>query len=162
MPTFLGFYLAGLALSFGVGLVLYYTIGGRCTRLLQKLFGDNAGYLWGRTFRLTLITLAMVGGLTTQWYGCHGYTDYEAVKHDPRVMFQKSTEQVTGAISYATTFLAAFCAVAAVAFAVLCRNDSGQDGRPGGVPSTRDHRVPPAASPSQTSIRGGSRDSGVR
>lgn len=121
MPTFLWFYVAGLAASLGVGFVFYCLLGPYCAPMFQKLFGDRAGQLWGRTFRMLVVTTALVGGLSTQWYGCHGYDDYQQVEKNPRVMFEKSTEQVAGAIHSASGFVLLAAGMSAIAYALLWR-----------------------------------------
>ena len=121
MPTFLWFYLAGLASAVGVGFVFYFVLGGHCAPMLEKLFGERGANLWGRTFRMLVVTSALVGGLSTQWYGCHGYEDYQQVERDRRAMFQKSTEQVAGAISSASGFVLLAAGMSVIAYAFLWR-----------------------------------------
>jgi hypothetical protein len=118
MPLFLWFYLAGLSLALGVGIVCYFVIGQHAAALFERLFDPRAGYLWGRSFRLLLVATAVIGGLATQWYGCD-YTDYERVARDKRIMLEKTTEQVSGALQYAVWFLVLAAAVTAVTYAVL-------------------------------------------
>lgn len=117
MPTFLWFYLAGMGLSVAIGLVFYYVIGGRITPLLSSLFGPLAGSLWGRSFRLLLVAGAVMGGLSVQWYGC-SYSDYSAVAQDTELMFKKTTQQVAGAMDYATWILVVAAALATLVFAI--------------------------------------------
>ena len=123
MPTFLWFYVAGLTASLVVGFIFYYALGSSCVAFFQKVFGERAGELWGRTFRLMLVTTALIGGLTTQWYGldCHGNIDYKAVASDPRLMFQKTTEQVGGATDYPRILLLVVANVGVITYAVLWR-----------------------------------------
>jgi len=121
MPTFLWFYLAGLTAAVAVGFVFYYVLGASCAPLFEKLFGDRAAPLWGRSFRMLVVTCALVGGLSAQWYGCHGYEDYQQVERDPRLMFQKSTEQVAGAIRSASGFVMLAAAMSAITYACLWR-----------------------------------------
>ena len=128
MPTFLWFYVAGLAASVGVGFVFYFTLGGCVVPTLSKLFGERAGLLWGRSFRMLVVTFALVGGLSTQWYGCEGYADRKAVERSREVMFEKSTEQVASAISYVTWFVVVAAGLGAIIFATLWRgrNETAQ------------------------------------
>ena len=122
MPTFLWFYFSGLALALLVGVIYYFVIGSGGAALWRSLFGGRSGPLWGRSFRLMLVITAMVGGLSTQWYGCGGYGDYEAVKQDPVLMFQKTTEQVSGALETVNEFVVLAIAIATLCFAALWRS----------------------------------------
>ena len=120
MPTFLWFYIAGLTLALLVGISFYYVIGGHAAPLFESLFGKKAGYLWGRSFRLMLVASALLGGLSVQWYGC-SYSDYDYVAENRRVMVEKMTEQLSGAMDYATWFLVIAAVVGALMYAVLVR-----------------------------------------
>ncbi len=120
MPTFLWFYIAGLTLALIVGMVFYYVIGGHAAPLFESLFGKEAGYLWGRSFRLMLVVSALMGGLAVQWYGC-SYTDYGSVAQNERLMVEKMTEQVSGAMEYSTGFLIIAAVLGALMYAVLGR-----------------------------------------
>ena len=121
MPTFLWFYVGGLTAALAVGFVFYFAVGAYCGPLLRNLFGDEGGYLWGRTFRIMLVTTALIGGLSTRWYGCSGYTDYSAVASSPKLMFQKSTEQVAEGTKYTTGFLLLAANLTVIVYAVLRR-----------------------------------------
>lgn len=120
MPTFLWFYIAGLTLALAVGMGFYYVIGGHAAPLFESLFGKKAGYLWGRSFRLMLVASALLGGLSVEWYGC-SYSDYGYVAGNQQVMVEKMTEQVSGAMDYATWFLIAAAVLGALMYAVLGR-----------------------------------------
>ncbi len=63
----------------------------------------------------------MVGGLSTQFHGCGGYSDYKSIAGDRRLMFEKSTNQVASAIGYGRGFIVFAAAVAALTIAVLAR-----------------------------------------
>ena len=78
----------------------------------------------------------MVGGLSTQWYGCGGYNDYQAIARDRRLMFEKTTEQVAGAIDYGRTFVLLAAGVSAIVVAVLAILPRDHDG--GHNDTTRD------------------------
>ena len=130
MPLFMWFYLAGLTLAFGVGVVLYFTVGSQAIPLFRSLFGARIGYLWGRSFRLTLVACAMLGGLATTWHGCEGYSDYQHVAEDKSVMLQKASEQVAGAMSYAVYFLVFVATLGAVMYSVLNRPASQPNEKP--------------------------------
>ena len=121
MPEFLWFYVLGLSLAAVVGGVCYYVVGAAVTPLLHALFGEEAGRLWGRSFRFMLLATAMIAGLSVQWYGCNGYTDYARVAESRGVMIEKSTEQVAGASLAVKQFLIFSAAIGAVSFAVLAR-----------------------------------------
>ncbi len=135
MPTFLWFYVAGLAASVAVGFAFYFTLGGCVVPTLSKLFGERAGHLWGRSFRMLVVTFALVGGLSTQWYGCEGYADRGAVERSREVMFEKSTDQVASAISYVTWFVVAAAGLGAIMFATLWRGRNEAAGSKGRAPS---------------------------
>lgn len=121
MPTFLWFYVAGLTGALAVGFAFYYLLGAYCGPMLEKLFGQRGATLWGRSFRMFVVISALVGGLSTQWYGCHGYTDYKKVETNRRIMVQKSTEQVASAISSASGFVVLAAGISAIAYALLWR-----------------------------------------
>jgi len=127
MPTFMWFYVGGLGAAVVVGFVFYYVVGAYCGPMLERLFGQRGAQLWGRSFRMLIVTSALIGGLSTQWYGCRGYSDYERVEKDPRLMFQKSTEQVAGAMNYARSFLIIAAGMAAATFALLWRGRGGEN-----------------------------------
>jgi hypothetical protein len=107
--------------------------------MLQKLFGQRAGHLWGRSFRMMTVITALVGGLSTQWYGCGGLTDYERLEKDRQLMFQKSTEQVAGAINYSKNFLVFAAGLGAVAFAILGRGRKIEQELQGSTLETRNN-----------------------
>lgn len=118
MPAFLWTYVAGMTAALCVGLILYAVIGTRMTPLLATILGPAAGQLWGRTFRMLLLLTAVLGGLSTQWYGCT-YSDHQAVAKSPRLMAEKATDQVAQATRYATMLVVATAAVGAILFASL-------------------------------------------
>jgi hypothetical protein len=118
MPI-LVYYLAGLALSLAVGIVCYYVVGFAAVPLWQALFGEQSAPMWGRLFRMTVVIVALVGGLTSKFYGCGGPADYDAVSGDHRLMIERTSGQVSGALDYSAQFLLLAAGTAAVAFAVL-------------------------------------------
>jgi hypothetical protein len=73
-----------------------------------------------------LVASALLGGLAVQWYGC-SYTDYDSVAEDRRVMVEKMTEQVSGAMEYSTGLLVIAAVLGALMYAVLGRGSN--DGR---------------------------------
>ncbi len=119
MPEILIFFLSGLAASACVGLVFYYVMAAPSDAAARHVFGQQTGRLWGRSFRIMMFLMALIGGLSTQWYGCDGYKDYKAIAADRRLMFEKSTTQVTSAMSYAKWFVIMAAGVGAVTVAVL-------------------------------------------
>lgn len=119
MPEILIFFLGGLMASAAVGLAFYYLIGPASDHAVRRVFGERTGPLWGRSFRIMMFVMALIGGLSTQWYGCDGYQDYKTVAADRGLMFEKTTTQVTGAISYAKWFVILAAGVGAVAVALL-------------------------------------------
>jgi hypothetical protein len=119
MPEILIYFLCGLAASAVVGLVFYYVMGGPSEAAARRVFGEQTGRLWGRSFRIMMFLMALIGGLSTQWYGCEGYKDYGHIAADRRLMLEKSTTQVTSAMSYAKWFVVLAAGVGAVAVAVL-------------------------------------------
>lgn len=116
MPEILIFFLSGLAASACVGLVFYYVMAASSDAAARRVFGHRIGALWGRSFRIMMFLMALIGGLSTQWYGCDGY---KAIAADRRLMFEKSTTQVTTAMSYAKWFVVMAAGVGAVTVAVL-------------------------------------------
>jgi hypothetical protein len=143
MPTFLWFYA-----SIAVGFVFYFTLGEFVAPTLAKLFGERAGQVWGRSFRMLVVTIALVGGLSTQWYGCEGYADRKAVERSREVMFEKSTEQVASAISYVTWFVVGTAGLGAIMYAMLWRGGENSAGPSTGAPShDTPTRAPSEANP---------------
>src|SRR5512146_1425122 len=118
MPTILIYYTAGLTLALVVGIVCYYVAGLPATPFLSALFGERAGPMWGRLFRLSLVSIALVGGLSTKFYGCSGPTDYRAVARNHQTMLALTSEQVSGSLNYSVNYLLAAAAVGAVAFGI--------------------------------------------
>lgn len=119
MPEILIFFLCGLAAAGLVGLAFYYAIGGPSEAAARRALGERTGPMWGRSFRMLLILMALVGGLSTQWYGCEGYQDYEYVASDRRLMFEKSTQQVSSAIGYAKWFVIVAAGLGAIVVAIV-------------------------------------------
>ncbi|MBI2826472.1 MAG: hypothetical protein HYX69_17480 [Planctomycetia bacterium] len=119
MPEILAFYLVGLCLAAGVGLAFYYGIGDSIEAVVERVFGPRIGPLWGRTVRIQVVLMALVGGLATQFYGCGGYSDYKAVAQDRRLMLEKTTTQVASATDYAKWFLIGTAGISALVIAAL-------------------------------------------
>lgn len=119
MPEILIFFLGGLAASAVVGLVFYYLLAAPSDAAARQVFGQQTGAVWGRSFRIMLLLMALVGGLSTQWYGCDGYKDYQHIAADRRRMLEKSTTQVTSAMSYAKWYVLLAAGVAALTVAAL-------------------------------------------
>jgi 5,10-methenyltetrahydromethanopterin hydrogenase len=93
---------------------------------------------------MLVVTIALVGGLSTQWYGCEGYADRKAVEQSREVMFEKSTEQVASAISYATTFVIMIAALLAITYAILWRGRDVPTRPHAAAAPTRDSSDPPS------------------
>ncbi len=121
MPEILMFYFGGLLASAVVAVVFYFSIGGSITRLVQSVYGRRTGAVWGRSARIFLVVTILIGGLSTQWYGCDGYSDYKSIATDRRLMFQKTTDQVSVSIVYGKTFILAAAGIAAITVALLAR-----------------------------------------
>ncbi len=118
MPLILWYYLAGMTGAVLVGVLFYVAIGTRATPLLASIFGEDAGRLWGRSLRMLLVLTAILGGLSTQWYGCSDTTNRQVAKSQ-RLMAEKATDQISHATLYATRLLVATAAFGAIAFAAL-------------------------------------------
>lgn len=126
MSPILIYFATGLLLSLLVGIACYLTVGYGSTPLFSQMFGAQAGAMWGRLFRVALVTVAVCGGLTVKFYGCSGPTDYRGVAKSHEAMLRHTAAQTSRALDYEVTFLLLFAAAAAVAFAWLIR----QSGRP--------------------------------
>jgi hypothetical protein len=120
-PIFL-YFGAGLLLSLLVGIGAYYAVGHAATPLVEELFGQQAGPLWGRVFRLAIVTVALAGGLSVKFYGCRGPTDYRAVAQSHDLMLKHTAEQTGRAMEYEISFLLLAGAFAAIVFAGLRRS----------------------------------------
>ena len=120
MQPILVYYLAGLSAALAVGVVTYYVVGFAATPLWESLFGTPAAPMWGRLFRISVVTVALVGGLSTKFYGCGGPTDYDAAARDHRLMLQLTSEQVSGSLHDTAQYLLLAAAAGALAHAV-CR-----------------------------------------
>jgi hypothetical protein len=118
MPTILIYYMVGLSLALVVGIICYYVVGLPATPFLSSLFGKRGGPMWGRLFRLSLVSIAVVGGLSTKFYGCSGPTDYAAVARNHQTMLALTSEQVSGSLSYSVNYLLVAGAVGALAFGI--------------------------------------------
>jgi hypothetical protein len=119
MQPILLFYAAGLTAALIVGVVCYYVVGFAATPLWEALFGPQAAPLWGRLFRMSVVTVALVGGLSTKFYGCGGPADYVAVARDHRLMIERTSSQVSQSMGDTSRYLLLVAAVAAIAFAAI-------------------------------------------
>ena len=86
MSPILLYYLAGLTAALIVGIVCYYVVGFAAVPLWTALFGAESGPMWGRLFRMSVVMVALVGALSTKFYGCSGPTDYAHVARDHRLV----------------------------------------------------------------------------
>jgi len=120
MQPILIYYLAGLSIAMAIGMTCYYVIGHGATPLLRMLFGPQAAAMWGRLFRISLVTIALVGALTTKFYGCHGPTDYDAVAKSHDLMLERTTSQVAGSLESCIRYLLFTATLGAIAFGVHC------------------------------------------
>ena len=119
MPPILIYYAAGLTIALGIGIACYLTVGHAVTPFLRTLFGEQAGQMWGRLFRISVVTVAMVGALTETFYGCGGPTDYAEIAASHHRMLAHTTGQVSGSMHDTALYLIVASALAAIAFAVL-------------------------------------------
>ena len=108
----------GLSLALVVGIVCYCVAGPTATPFLTSLFGRRSGPMWGRLFRISLVSIALVGGLSTKFYGCGGPSDYGAVARNHETMLVLTSEQVSGAATYSTIYLVVAAALGALAFGI--------------------------------------------
>jgi hypothetical protein len=113
------YYAAGLSIALFIGTICYYYVGHAATPLFRTLFGAGAGQMWGRLFRISLVTIAIVGALTTKFYGCGGPTDYAELAKDHERMLERTTSQVAGSLQSTVQFLIFTATVGALSFAVL-------------------------------------------
>jgi hypothetical protein len=118
MLPILSYYLAGLSIALAIGGTCYYAVGYAATPLLRVLFGAQASQMWGRLFRISLVTVALVGALTTKFYGCGGPTNYADVAKSHERMFERTTSQVAGSLGSATQYLLLTAAIGAIAFGI--------------------------------------------
>jgi hypothetical protein len=116
----------GLALT--IGIVCYYVVGFAATPLWQALFGRESGAMWGRLFRMSVVTVALVGALSTKFYGCGGPTDYERVARDHRLMLELTSEQISGSLFDCARYLLVVAGIAAIAFAAQRFRRTGGSG----------------------------------
>jgi len=121
MPPILWYFLGGILASLVVGAIAYFSVGHLSTPFFMALFGDEAGKLWGRLYRLTLITVALTGALSVKFYGCSGPTDYEALAQSHSAMFQHASSQAEQSMGYLATFLTVAAAVLLATFAFCKR-----------------------------------------
>ncbi|MCI0361923.1 MAG: hypothetical protein L0211_25860 [Planctomycetaceae bacterium] len=119
MTPILIYYVVGLALALVIGIVCYYVIGFSAIPLWQALVGPQSGAMWGRLFRMSVIMVALVGALSTKFYGCSGPTDYAHVARDHRLMLQLTSQQVSGSLSDTAWYLLLVGAVAGMAYTIL-------------------------------------------
>jgi hypothetical protein len=124
MPAILCYFFGGLLASLLAGVIAYYFVGHASAPLLAALFGNDAGRMWGRLYRMTLVTVALTGGLSVKFYGCSGPTDYQDVAQSHPAMYALASAQAGQSMSYLLTFVLITAAVAAWAFAWLRRSSS--------------------------------------
>jgi hypothetical protein len=120
MQPILVYYLAGLTAALAVGAVAYYVVGFAATPLWEALVGGKAAPMWGRLFRISVVCVALVGGLSSKFYGCGGPTDYDAVARDHRLMLERTSGQVSGSLYDTAQYLLLAAAAGALAYTV-CR-----------------------------------------
>jgi hypothetical protein len=118
MQPILLYYLGGLTAALAVGVVSYCVVGFAATPLWEAIVGSQAAPMWGRLFRISLVTVALVGGLSVKFYGCGGPTDYDAIAGDHRLMLQATSEQVSGSLHDTAQYLLLAAAAGALAFAL--------------------------------------------
>ena len=133
MPEIMIFYFGGLAVSVLVAIGFYFAIGSSIDTLVRRVLPGSAGGVWSRAMRLFLFVTVIIGGLSTQFYGCGGYADYKPVAADRRLMLQKSTEQVAAAMSYGKGFVFGAAGIGAFIVALLARR---------ALPSAFEHVAP--------------------
>jgi hypothetical protein len=107
-----------LAVALAIGVGCYYAVGFSAGPLLKTLFGEQAGRMWGRLFRMSVVTVALIGGLSSKFYGCGGPTDYDGIAHSHPHLFSLTTEQVASSLQYSLQYLLVAAAVGAAAFAL--------------------------------------------
>jgi len=117
MQPILLYYLGGLTAALTVGVVCYYVVGFAATPLWEAICGARSGPMWGRLFRLSVVTVALVGGLSSKFYGCGGPADYDAVARDHRLMLERTSSQVSGSLHDTSQYLLLAAAAGAIAFA---------------------------------------------
>jgi hypothetical protein len=118
MTPILIYYVVGLSLALAVGAACYFTVGYGAAPLLRVLFGDRAALLWGRLFRISLVTVALVGALSTKFYGCHGPTDYAEVASSHDRMLERTTNQLASSLDSTVQYLVLTATLGALAFAI--------------------------------------------
>ena len=118
MQPILLYYLAGLAIALGIGGVIYCAVGHAATPLLRALFGEQGGQMGGRLFRMSVVMVALVGALTTKFYGCGGPADYADVAKDHQRMLAGTSEQVSGSLYDSAQYLLLAAAIGGIAFAI--------------------------------------------
>jgi hypothetical protein len=112
------YYLAGLTIALVAGGVIYYVVGYAITPLLRVLLGEQGGKMGGRLFRMSVVMVALVGALTTKFYGCQGPTDYADVARSHHRMLERTSEQVSGSLHDSFQYLLLAAAVGGIAFAI--------------------------------------------
>jgi hypothetical protein len=122
MQPILIYFAAGLTISLVIGVACYYTVGHAAAPLLKAIFGDRGGAMWGRLFRMSVVTIAIVGGLSSKFYGCGGPTDYADIADNHAILFSRTSDQVAGSLSYSLHYLLIAAAIGAIAFAVRGRS----------------------------------------
>src|SRR6267142_1225347 len=116
MQSILLYYLTGLSIALAIGATCYYVIGHAATPLLRVLFGAEAGRMWGRLFRISVVTIALVGALTTKFYGCGGPTNYSQVAKSHELMFERTSSQVAGSLESCVKYLLFAATIGSLAF----------------------------------------------
>jgi hypothetical protein len=121
MPFFLKLYFLGLLIAGAIAVLFYFAIGHHATPVFHRLLGPRAGDSGARSFRLLMAISVVIGALSVQWYGCHGYTDYKALANDRLAMVEKTSQQVSGGLWSGLQFLLAASFLCAIIYAVLYR-----------------------------------------
>jgi len=127
------YYLVGLSLALAIGAACYLVIGHAATPLLTALFGRGAGHMWARLFRISVVTVAIVGALSTKFYGCGGPTNYADVAKSHERMLERTTRQIAGSLESCARYLLLAAMLGALAFGIqrACTRENAATKRSG-------------------------------
>lgn len=121
MQPILIYFAAGLTISLVIGIACYYAVGHAAAPLLKAIFGERGGAMWGRLFRMSVVTIAVVGGLSSKFYGCGGPTDYDEIANNHAILLARTSDQVSSSLAYSLHYLLIAAAIGALAFALRRR-----------------------------------------
>jgi hypothetical protein len=113
-------YCSGLLITLALGLWVSRTLAARLRAYLEKIIPHEAlrTGTW-RTVRTAAVITALVGGMSTTYYGCNG--GYSEIQKSRLALFEKMAEQISSGMNASVDFLLLLLVISLVLLAVRVR-----------------------------------------